>query len=782
MFKSVTLKRAKHSKVVGGVHEALVHDSARKHCTGRAVYLDDMVEPSDLLHVYLAKSDFAHAVITHMDVESVRRADGVQIVLTAEDIPGRNDFGLVGVGDDPVFADGKVVFAGQVLFAVVAESVEKARVAAKLANIQYRALDPILSIDDALEKKSFIGEPRKLETGDPDSVLPATPHRIKGRVTAGGQEHFYLEGQGSMAIPKEDGEVHIFCGTQDPTAVQNMTARILDVPANSIAVEVRRMGGAFGGKETQATQFAAIVALAAVTTGRAVKCRLDRDDDMIITGKRHPYRIDYDVGFDDEGRLQALDMTLAQNCGHSHDTSLVALDRTLYHCDNSYFIKNIRVTGYSCKTNICSSTAFRGFGAPQAIVGIERVLDEVARYLKKDPLEVRKINLYGPGNSNETHYGWTLSDNILAPIIEELEERSDYARRKIEVEKFNAASPWLKKGIAIMPLKFGVGFTRTFLNQAGALIHIYSDGSIRLNHGGTEMGQGLFIKVAQIVAEELQVDIDCIKHTSTTTDKVPNTTTTAASTGSDLNGAAASNAARKLRSRLTEFVARKYNVEQDQVVFRDNKILLPDREVSFKEVVSQAYMNQVSLSATGYYANPLPKADENTLKGRPYHYFAYGGAVAEVIVDTLTGERKILRIDSVQDVGKSLNPAIDYGQLEGGLIQGCGWLTSEELYWDEVGNLKTHAPSTYKIPVCSDRPAVFNMHLVSWSENKEETIFRSKAIGEPPLMLAVSAFNAITDAVASIGNYRYMPKLDVPATPERILEAINDLRENLKVK
>lgn len=780
MSRSPTLKRTNHSKVVGGVHEALIHESARKHATGEAIYLDDMVEPSNLLHIYIAKSTHAHADLIHLDVEPVRKANGVHTVLTAQDIPGTNDFGLVGVGDDPVFADGKVVFYGQALFAVVADSVAQARAAAALANIQYKALAPILTIEEALNKQSFISEPRRIETGNPDKALEKSIHRIKGRISTGGQDHFYLESQGSMAIPKEDGDVHIYCGTQDPTAVQHITARILGVPANSLTVEVRRMGGAFGGKETQATQFAAIVALAALKTGRAIKCRLDRDDDMTITGKRHPYRIDYEVGFDNKGKIDALDMVLAQNSGHSHDTSLVALDRTLYHCDNAYFIKNIRVTGYSCKTNICSSTAFRGFGAPQAIVGIERVLDEIARYLQKDPLEIRKLNLYGSSNSNETYYGWTLTDNILDRIVGELEECSDYEKRRLEVEAFNASSPWLKKGIAFMPLKFGVGFTRTFLNQAGALIHIYQDGSIQLNHGGTEMGQGVFIKVAQVVAEELQVDINRIKHTSTTTDKVPNTTTTAASTGSDLNGAAASDAARKLRKRLTKFAAQYYDVELDDIIFCDNKIIMPGREIGFAELVLQAYMNQVPLSATGYYRNTLPKVNEKTLKGRPYHYYAYGGAVAEVIVDTLTGETKILRIDTLQDVGKSLNPAIDLGQLEGGIVQGCGWLTSEELYWDEVGQLKTHAPSTYKIPVCSDRPAQFNMHLVNWSENREETIFRSKAIGEPPLMLSVAVFNAIADAIASIGHYRYRPHLDAPATPERILKTIEALRTQIR--
>ena len=765
------------NEIIGGVSEPLEHDSSSKHVTGEAVYVDDIPEPPNTLHVQIGMSTRAHAKIKSLNLEGVESASGVKTILTAADIVGSNDFGHAQLSDDRVFADGIVEFHGQAIFAAVADSYHQARSAVRSAQISYEDLEPILTIEDALKARSFLGDPIVLEKGDASSALKSSRNRLKGRVQCGGQEHFYLEPQVSLAVPKESGDMHIYCATQDPSAVQHLVARVLGKPANAVTVEVRRMGGAFGGKETLATHFAAVAALAAQKTGRPAKCRLDRDDDMILTGKRHAFLFDYDVGFTDEGRITAIDMLVAGNGGYSADQSPYILQRAIYHCDGAYYLENARFRGYACKTNICTSCAFRGFGSPQALLAAERIMDRIAIHLNKDPLEVRKLNLYGVEDRNITPYDWKIEDNILPQIIEEIEQSSDISNRRTQIRYFNKNSPWLKKGIALLPLKYSVGFTATFLNQAGALIHIYQDGSIMLNHGGTEMGQGLFIKVAQIVAEEFQVDLSKIKITSTVTDKVPNTTATAASSGTDMNGAAAQIAARSLKKRLTEFASRHYNTPVEDIEFKNGAVRIGQNFIEFAELVHHAYMNLVSLSSSGFYKNPDIGVNAKTMKGRPYHYSAYGAAVVEVAIDTLTGETKVLRIDILHDVGRSINPSIDLGQLEGGFVQGMGWLTSEELYWNRDGELQTHAPSTYKIPVASDRPADMRMRLVEWSKNREDTVFRSKAIGEPPLNLAVSVFNAITDAVASIADHKICPNLDAPATPERILAACDEMRD-----
>ena len=764
------------SGIRGGVAQRLEHDSALMHVTGQALYVDDIPEPPGTLHVQIGMSDRSHARLLNLDLEDVRTAPGVRTVLTATDVTGENDFGHARVEDDRVFAEAVVEFQGQAMFAVAADSYLQARSAVRLARVDYDDLAPLLTVEDSLRAQSYVSEPKSLERGDALSALERACHRLRGRVQCGGQEHFYLEPQASLAMPTESGDVHIYCATQDPSAVQHLVARILGRPANAVTVEVRRMGGAFGGKETLATQFAAIAALAAQKTDRPAKCRLDRDDDMLLTGKRHGFLFEYDVGFEDDGRVTALDVLVAAHSGYSEDQSPHILQRAMYHCDGAYYLENVRIRGFACKTNTCTGCAFRGFGSPQGLLFAERMMDEIACHLGKEPLEVRKINLYGINERNTTPYDWVIEDNVLPRIMKELEESSGFDKRRTAVRSFNAKSEWIKKGIALMPLKYSVGFTAAFLNQAGALIHIYQDGSVTLNHGGTEMGQGLFVKVAQIVAEEFQVDRERIKITSTTTDKVPNTTATAASSGTDMNGAAAQIAARKIKRRLIEFAARHYKVEDDRIVFESGSVRIGNMSVPFEALVHDAYMNLVSLSATGFYRNPGISVDPKTLKGRPYHYNAYGAAVVEVAIDTLTGESKVLRVDILHDVGRSLNPAIDLGQLEGGFIQGMGWLTSEELFWDDAGCLMTHAPSTYKIPVASDRPEDMRMQLVDWNANKEDTVFRSKAIGEPPLNLAVSVFNAITDAVASVGNHQVCPDLDAPATPERILMACDSLR------
>jgi xanthine dehydrogenase large subunit len=767
--------RAAGATVDGGAHQAKVHDSARKHVTGEARYVDDLPDPAGLLHLFAGTATRTHARIVKLDLSAVRVAPGVVAVLTAEDIPGKNDVSPIDAGDDPVFCAGEVVFFGQVLFAVAAESFGAAREAAKLAVVEYEELPALLTIEAALAAGSFLLPDHEMRRGQPRRAIDTAPERLKGRISIGGQDHFYLEGQVSLALPQEDGDVLIHCSTQHPSEVQHNVAHVLGRPSNAVTVEVRRMGGGFGGKETQAAQWAAIAALAAVKTGRPAKFRLERDDDMIMTGKRHDFLIEYEVGFDRDGRILGIVFTQASRGGCSADLTGAIADRAMFHADNGYYLDNVAITSHRCRTNTVSNTAFRGFGGPQGMVGIEVVIEAIARHLGRDPLEIRKRNLYGKDERNIAPYHQTVEDNVLPELITALELSADYAGRRREIAAFNAQSRWLKKGLALTPVKFGISFTTSHLNQAGALIHIYTDGSIHLNHGGTEMGQGLFIKVAQVVTEELQVDLERIKITATSTGKVPNTSATAASAGSDLNGMAAREAARKLKQRLTAFAAARFGADPEEVRFLPGRVRIGEHEIGFAALVREAHMARISLSATGYYATPKIQYDRQAARGRPFYYFAYGAAVSEVLLDTLTGEYKVQRVDILHDVGKSLNPAIDLGQIEGGFIQGMGWLTSEELVWDDAGRLRTHAPSTYKIPACSDRPADFRISLLD-NENCEPTIFRSKAVGEPPLMLAISVFAALSDAIASLADGRLLPALDAPATPERVLLAIEEIR------
>ena len=757
------------------VAKALPHDSAAKHVAGTAVYVDDIPEPAGLLHVQLGGSAEAHARVVKLDLEPVRAMPGVVAVLTAADIPGRNDVSPV-AGDDPLFADGLVEHVGQPLFAVVARSYREARMAVRQARVEYEPLPALLDIDAAMREKLFISEPYEMKRGDAERALGRARNRLKGRVVVGGQEHFYLEGQVAMAIPGEDGEMTVHSSTQHPSEIQHVVARVLGLPHARVVVETRRMGGGFGGKESQASFVAAAAALAARGTGHPAKLRLDRDDDMTMTGKRHDFVMDYDVGFDDDGRITGIDFAFASRCGRSADLSDAINDRAMFHADNAYYLENARIRSYRCKTHTVSNTAFRGFGGPQGMCAIERVIEEIALHLGKDPLDVRKLNLYGTTDRNVTPYYMTVEDNILPGLIEELERSAEYRRRREAVKAFNAASPVLKKGLALTPVKFGISFTTTHLNQAGALVHVYQDGSVHLNHGGTEMGQGLNIKVAQVVAETFAIDIGQVRITATSTDKVPNTSATAASSGSDMNGMAAQAAATAIKQRLRDFAAVTAGVPPDHVSWTAEGITAGDRHWTFAELAKEAYLARISLSSTGYYRTPKIHWNRKAARGRPFYYFAYGAAVSEAVIDTLTGENRILRVDILHDVGRSLNPAIDLGQVEGGFIQGMGWLTTEELWFDSSGRLRTHAPSTYKIPACSDRPPVFNIRLIEGQPNREETIYRSKAVGEPPLMLAISAWLALADAVAAVGDHKVAPRLDAPATPERILAAVCDVR------
>ncbi|RNF35506.1 xanthine dehydrogenase molybdopterin binding subunit [Paracoccus methylarcula] len=761
--------------IKGLAHSETIHDSAIKHVTGRAEYTDDLAEPHGLLHAYLGLSQCAHGRITGMDFTDTLAAPGVIGVLTAKDVPGVNDVAPNDKHDDPVFAEDEVKFWGQPVFAVIAETRDQARRAAHKARIDYEelpfALDPVAARDAGMD---YVTEPLTLKRGDAGAGMAAAPRRIKGRFGIGGQDHFYLEGQIAMAVPGEDEDVAVNVSTQHPSEVQHMVAHVLDVPSHSVVVNVRRMGGGFGGKETQMNLFACVAAMAAKKWNRAVKIRPDRDDDMTATGKRHDFVVDYEVGFDDEGHILAVEGDWYARCGFSADLSGPVTDRALFHADNAYYYPDVLLRSHPMRTNTVSNTAFRGFGGPQGVIVAERMIEEIAYALGRDPYEIRQKNLYK--NGQLTPYHQEVSDQILPRIFEELEADSDYQARRQAVLDWNSKGGVIRKGIALTPVKFGISFTATWFNQAGSLIHVYSDGSIALNHGGTEMGQGLNTKVAQVVAEAFQCDISRIKITRTTTEKVPNTSATAASSGTDLNGMAALDAAEQIKARLVDFVAERWQAPREDVRFVPGHVMAGETAIPWDEVIKAAYMARIHLSAAGFYKTPKIHWDRATGQGRPFYYFAYGAAVSEVSVDTLTGEYVIDRADVIHDVGRSLNPAIDKGQVEGAFVQGTGWLTCEELWWDDKGQLRTQAPSTYKIPLASDRPRIFNVKLADWSENSERTIKRSKAVGEPPFMLGISVFEAINMAVASVGDYREPARLDAPATPERVLMAVNRLK------
>ncbi len=751
------------------IGNSIAHDSAAKHVSGEALYVDDLPEPPGLLHAYVRLSEHAHARINRLDVSEVASMPGVAAVTTAADIPGVNDVGPAFPGD-PIFADGLVEYCGQSLFAVAADSIAHARQAAARAVIEYDVLPPVLTVDAALEQQSFVLPTQVMARGDAAAALARAPRRLAGRLDVGGQEHFYLEGQVALAIPGEDGDMLVHSSTQHPSEVQHLVARALKLSDHSVVCETRRMGGAFGGKESQASLIACVAALLAQRTKRPVKLRLDRDDDMVLTGKRHGFRIDYDVGFDADGRILGIKFMQAAHCGFSPDLSAAISDRAMFHADNCYYLDNARIVSHRCKTNTVSNTAFRGFGGPQGMMGIEYVIDEIARDLGLDSLTVRHRNFYGTDDRNVTPYHMVVEDNIIPELVAELAQSADYAGRREAVAAFNAGNHWIKRGIALTPVKFGISFTLMHMNQAGALVHVYTDGSVMLNHGGTEMGQGLYIKVAQVVAAEFGIAPDRVKITATSTAKVPNTSPTAASSGSDINGKAAQAAARAIRERVAGVVAEAFGVPAGALVFADGMVRGGGEAMSFAEAARLTHRARVSLSSTGYYRTPKIHYDVTTHRGRPFYYFAYGAAVSEVEIDTLTGEYRLLRVDILHDCGASLNPALDLGQIEGGFVQGMGWLTSEELWWDASGHLRTHAPSTYKIPTCSDVPAAFNVAIYTAGRNHEDAIYCSKAVGEPPLMLGISVFHAIKDAIAAAGDGPL--DLDAPATPERVLLAV----------
>lgn len=757
------------------------HESAHLHVSGRAQYTDDIALPVNALHAAFGVSTIAHARIRALDIDPVRAVPGVIAVATAADVPGENNYGSA-VHDDPIFAPGLVEYAGAPIFAVAAGSYNIARKAARCARVDYEPLPAILDIRAAIAAGTMVVPSQHLTRGEPREALEHAPHRLRGSVHIGGQDHFYLEGQIAIAVPQEDGAMLIQSSTQHPSEVQQIVAHALAKRANQITVQCRRMGGGFGGKETQPALIAAAAAVLAHKTGRPVKLRLDRDTDMLMTGKRHDFLADYEVGFDGSGRILALTVMLASRCGYSADLSGPVNDRAMMHIDNAYFLENVEIISHRCKTHTVSNTAFRGFGGPQGMLVIEQVVDSIARALAMDPLEVRRRNFYGAIDRNITHYGQQVEDNVIETIVNRLAGSSAYHERRMQIAQWNETQPVVRRGIALTPVKFGISFTATMFNQAGALLQVYTDGTVLLNHGGTEMGQGLFTKVAQVVARELGLPQEVIRVSTTDTSKVPNTSASAASASADLNGKAAQAAAQTIRARLTRFACDTYGVEESAVSFKDGQVFIGSRQVAFAEVVQQAYRARVSLSATGFYRTPKIEYDKNTLRGRPFFYFAYGAAVSEVAVDTLTGETQLLRVDILHDVGHSLNPAIDLGQIEGGFLQGVGWLTSEELWWNDRGELRTHAPSTYKIPTARDWPQQWQVQLLEGHANIEETIYRSKAVGEPPLMLAISTFLAIRDAIGSRAPSHVSPDLAAPATPESVLRCLESMQVDATVR
>jgi xanthine dehydrogenase large subunit len=757
------------------VGHGIAHDSASKHVSGEAFYIDDMPEMPGTLHAALVTSPVAHGRLKSCDPSPALSMDGVAAFVGAGDIPGHNDIGPILAGE-PLFAAHLVEYIGFPVGAVAAATFEQAVKAARAVKLDIEELEPVLDVEAAHAAGLYVIPPQTVQDGDVDAALAGAERVIEGRLDIGGQDHFYLETQIAYAVPGEDGDMTVYSSTQHPTEVQHHIAHVLGGLANSVDVLVRRMGGGFGGKESQATIIAAAAALLARKTGKPVKLRLKRSVDMSATGKRHDMVATWKAGVGMDGRIRGLDIEYLARAGNTPDLTGPVITRTLTHSDNSYHIPAARFVGHACKTHTVSNTAFRGFGGPQGIIAIEAIIDQIARELQLDPNAVRAINYYGPDTGEVTPYGQPVENNRLIEVTEAILASSQWQRRRAEIDEHNAKSPILRRGLAMVPIKFGISFNLTSLNQAGALVHVYQDGSVHLNHGGTEMGQGLFMKVGQVVAEIFQIEIDQVKITATATGKVPNTSATAASTGSDLNGMAAYNAATAIKGRMTDIAAGHFDVPAEEIVFREGRVHAGNRSVGFGELAKMTWAARVQLSEAGYYATPKIHWDPETLKGRPFFYYTYGAAVAEVAIDTLTGESRCLRADILQDCGASLNPAIDLGQIEGAFVQGMGWLTCEELWWDKKGRLRTIGPSTYKIPGSRDVPRDFNVAILESAPNHEETVFRSKAVGEPPLMLAVSVWLAIRDAVASCGKPGLSPQLKSPATPEHILEAIDELR------
>ena len=747
------------------------HESAHLHVQGLATYIDDLPLTEGTLHAAPILSTVASGVIESLDTSAALKADGVRAVVTTDDIPGDRLLSTF-VHDEPVFAHQRVDHMGQVLGLVVADSHIQARAAASNTVLKVRNEPVLLNARESAAQEATVLPSVRVQRGNAARAIEDAPHQLSGQLDIGGQEHYYLETQIAYAIPQDNGEWLIHSSTQHPGEVQHWVAHALHVPMHSVRVVCRRMGGGFGGKETQAGHLAVWAALAAQKTGRPVKMRLSREDDFLVTGKRHPFSHDYTAGFDDKGVLLGLQSKQWAHCGFSADLSGPVADRAVFHTDNAYFLSDVDIVSHRSKLNTQSHTAFRGFGGPQGMMLIEKVMGDMARHLQTDALDVRLANLYGDEPRHTTPYGMAVEHNILPQLMRQLADDAQYRQRRAQITQWNAGNPVIKKGLALTPVKFGISFTATQFNQAGALVSVYTDGSVRINHGGTEMGQGLHTKVCAIVASVFGLPVDQVRISSSDTDKIANASATAASSGTDLNGRAAERAALQVKHHIAECLAKADACEPDQVVFRQGEVITPRQQRHFVQAVQFAYSQRVQLWSDGFYATPKIHYDRATLSGRPFYYFAYGAACSEVAIDTLTGEHQLLRVDILHDVGQSLNPSIDIGQIEGGFVQGLGWLTTEELVWDSHGKLLTLGASTYKIPTAADIPAAFHIQL--WHEaNPEDNIGGSKAVGEPPFMLAISVYEALRDAVGqAIGGHQPV-HLDAPVTPERVLMALN---------
>jgi len=763
--------------------ENIHHDSSIKHVTGKSIYIND-IEQSRMLVGKVIYSPLAHAQIKNIDISKALEIKGVHAIITANDIPGENQMGPV-VHDEPCLAKDEVNFIGQAVVLIAAETEDQLHEAEHHILIEYEPLPAIVDLETAIEQNTLIAAPRLIKRGHPDEILSTAPHVLSGTLRTNGQEHWYLETQSALAIPREDKEILIYASSQNPSETQAIVAEVLGISKNDVEVEVKRMGGAFGGKETQANHVAAWAALLANKCKQPVKVHLFRDDDQIMTGKRHRFISNYSIAFDDNGKILAYKVELNADAGAATDLTMAILERAMLHADNAYYLPHVEIVGKAYKTNLPSNTAFRGFGGPQGMAIIENAIDRIARYLKKDPLEIRKINFYDEDYRNTTPYNQEIKLNRLPILLEKIVASSDYERRRVEINRFNIEHRFQKRGIALTPVKFGISFTTSFLNQAGALVNIYTDGSVLVNHGGTEMGQGLNSKIQQIAALELGISREKVKVNATNTSKVPNTSATAASSGSDLNGMAVKNAIDKLKKRLTpiavELISQTYqtnDIKEVNIVFENDLVYdkyYPELTIPFTKLIQTSYLKQISLSATGFYKTPDIYFDREKGTGQPFYYFAYGMAISEVEIDVLTGQHTLLRTDIVHDVGNSILKGIDIGQVQGGFIQGVGWVTTEELKWSEKGHLLTHSPDTYKIPTVNDIPKIFNVALLENAPNVG-TIRQSKAVGEPPFMLALSVWLAIKDAISAVGNHQKEPDITIPMTAEQILLSIEKIK------
>jgi xanthine dehydrogenase large subunit len=768
--------------------ENFIHESARLHVSGQAVYVDDLLVDPSILSGYIFYSAHPCAKILSYNLDVAAKLEGIHRIICCKDIPGVNQMGPV-VKDEPVLAEDKVSFIGQAIFIIVAENEDLARNAAKRIKVDYELCDSVLSLNQAMLRDQKLQASRKIECGNVQQAFSEAVHKFSGSVKTGAQEHWYLETQVALAVPSEANDLKVYSSTQSPAHTQLLIANVLGLPSNKIEVEVKRMGGAFGGKETQANHVAIWASLAAHLTKKSVKICLSREDDQRITGKRHPFHNDYKIAYDEKGKITAFDVQLNSNAGASTDLSMAILERALFHAENSYFVPNFKAEGTAWKTNTPSNTAFRGFGGPQGMFAIENAIDQMARLLKKDSAELRRLNFYADTETQKTPYGQTITHNNLHVIFEKLVASSDYFHRREEIKLFNSSQQYRKRGMALTPVKFGISFTTAFLNQAGALVNIYEDGSVVVNHGGTEMGQGLHTKILAIAATELGISSNKITVTATNTSKIPNTSSTAASSGTDLNGMAVKEAIHALLERIRSFISSYFSknekvvTEPQNIVFAENLVfdrINPERKLTFAEVARLCYLNQISLSSTGFHKVSDIYFDRETGTGNPFLYFAYGMAVSEVEIDILTGYHKIRRTDIIQDVGKSINPAIDIGQIEGAFIQGVGWCTIEECKYDTSGNLLNASPDTYKIPVITDIPDIFNVSLLENADNPL-AIHGSKAVGEPPFMLAFSVWFAIKDAISAVGDHEIEPDLSIPATNEEIVKSIDKIKAQMAI-